>query len=100
MNRDDLVPEIRAIHDAADDCARALVLITVPSLTLAKFAPVFDGACERAGFEIGRRYIAARIAVLRAPRSPNADASLDLVEEERAAFCAIHWCLSPERLPS
>ena len=68
---DTMLPIIRQMHDAADDHARAAVLLCVPDSVLLKYRDVFEAACRRAGFNLGLSYIDVRRAAFCAVRGPD-----------------------------
>ncbi len=82
---DFLLPVIRQMHDAADDRARARILLQVPDTVLMKYRPVFEDACLRAGFELGRSFIDWRRASWHAVRGADGALGRDFCEV-RAAF--------------
>lgn len=54
---DVLNPMIRQMQEADGDRARMLILLSVPDLVLIKHREQFEKACDRAGFDLGRRLI-------------------------------------------
>lgn len=83
-----MLPIIRQMHDAADDQARALVLLTVPDSVLMKYRDVFDAACRRAGFDLGLSFIEIRRAAFCAVRGPDGRHVNPLFAEVTAEFAA------------
>ena len=67
---DSMFPLLRQMHDAADDRARAGILLRVPDMALAKYRGPFEAACRRAGFDAGEAFIGIRMAALHAVRDP------------------------------
>lgn len=62
------LPIIRQMHDAADDRARADILLRCPDAVLLKYYEVFCAACTRAKFQLGLDYLASRLGPLLAVR--------------------------------
>lgn len=84
---DTLMPIIRQMHDAPDDRARAVILLTVPDAVLMKYREVFEAACRRARFDNGLEFIAWRRAGWNAVREPDGRLK-DQFEAVREAFAA------------
>jgi hypothetical protein len=76
---DSMMPILRQMHDAADDRARADILLRVPDTILLKFSPVFEGCCRKASFEAGTALIVLRIVALRAVRDAGGNLPADMV---------------------
>jgi hypothetical protein len=85
---DSLLPIIRQMHDAESDRARAGVLLTVPDAVLCKYRSVFDDACRRAGFDLGRKFIEMRRAEWCATRGADGRHQNALFDDVRAEFAA------------
>ena len=83
-----MLPIIRQMHDAADDHARAAVLLCVPDSVLLKYRDVFEAACRRAGFNLGLSYIDVRRAAFCAVRGPDGRHVNPLFEQVRVEFAA------------
>ena len=83
-----LLPIIQQMHDAADDRARAGILLAVSDALLAKYRGVFDRACQRAGFDLGRQYIVMRRAQWCATRGTDGLHTNPLFEQVRADMAA------------
>ncbi|MHB2265017.1 hypothetical protein [Aliihoeflea sp. PC F10.4] len=81
-----LLPIIRQMHDAADDRARARVLLAVSDTVLMRHREVFERACARAQFEIGRQYIDVRRASWHAVRGDDGRHKNPLFEDARQAM--------------
>lgn len=88
MSTDSLIPIIRQMHDAPDDRARAAILLAVSDALLAKYRGVFEGACRRAAFDAGLRFINVRRAQWCATRGRDGLHTNALFEEVRAEFAA------------
>ena len=82
------LPMIRQMHDAADDRGRALILLRVPDAVLAKYRPVFEDACRRAGFDLGLEFIEWRRAAWCAVRGDDGLFAKPEFEAVRTAFAA------------
>lgn len=63
-----LLPIIEQMHNAADDRARAQILLSCPDSILLKYAEVFRQACRRCLFDEGRFFIDVRVAALASVR--------------------------------
>ncbi len=85
---DSMLPILRGLLDAADDRARAAVLLQMPDSVMVKFRPVVDAACRRAGFDLGLAYVDTRWAEFVAVRAPDGRKLNPLFEQVRADFAA------------
>jgi len=85
---DSLLPIIAQMHNAADDRARAAVLLAVSDAILCKYRTVFDQACQRAAFDLGRKFIEMRRAEWCAKRGRDGRHTNPLFEQVRAEFAA------------
>lgn len=83
---DSMLPIIRQMHDAEDDRARALVLLSVPDRILMRYLDVFVTACRRAQFEAGEQFIDIRRAEWSAARGPDGQHKNPLFADVRQAF--------------
>lgn len=88
---DSLLPIIGQMHKAADDRERAAVLLAVPDAVLAKYRTVFDRACQRAGFDLGREYIEMRRAEWCATRGRDGRHTNPLFEQVREHMAAFAY---------
>ncbi|WP_166163154.1 hypothetical protein [Chelativorans oligotrophicus] len=86
---DTLLPIIRQFHEAASDEQRARLLLAVSDAVLMKYREVFEGACRRAAFENGLRFIDVRRAAWHAVRGPDGRHKNPLFEEAREDFAAL-----------
>lgn len=84
---DTMLPILRQMHNAADDRARARLLLMVPDAILMKYREVFEGACRRARFDMGLEYVSWRRAAWHAVRSEDGRLR-DEFEQVRVAFVA------------
>ncbi|SFQ10307.1 hypothetical protein [Nitratireductor indicus] len=66
-----LLPIIEQMHNAADDRARADILLRCPDGVMLKYADVFRDACRRAAFDPGETLVHYREAALMAVRDAN-----------------------------
>ena len=76
---DSMLPILREMHDAADDRARADILLRVPDTILLKFAAIFDDCCRRASFDAGATYVLLRLTGMRAVRGNDGTLPADTV---------------------
>lgn len=76
---DSMMPILRQMHDAADDRARADILLRVPDTILLKFAALFEECCRKACFEAGSNFILLRLVAMRAVRSADGTLPADTV---------------------
>jgi hypothetical protein len=83
---DSMLPIIRQMHDAADDHARALLLLTVSDRILCQYREVFEQACRRARFDLGLQFIDIRRAEWSAVRGPDGQHKNPLFADVRQAF--------------
>lgn len=92
---DSLLPIIGQMHNAADDRERAAVLLAVSDQILCKYRKVFDQACQRASFDLGREYIEMRRAQWCATRGRDGRHTNPLFEEVRAQMAAFAGTAEP-----
>jgi hypothetical protein len=83
---DSMLPIIRQMHDAADDHARALVLLSVSDRILCQYRDAFEQACRRARFDLGLQFIDIRRAEWSAVRGPDGRHKNLLFDQVREAF--------------
>lgn len=83
---DSVLPIIRQMNEARSDEERARILLAVSDAVLMKYRPVFERACERAGFARGLEYIDVRRAAWHATRGPDGRHKNPLFEDVRALF--------------
>lgn len=81
-----LLPIIRQMHEAADDRARARVLLAASDLVLMRHREVFEQACARAQFDVGLHYIDVRRASWHAVRGNDGQHKNPLFEDMRQAM--------------
>lgn len=86
MSLNSMTPQIREMLDAANDRARADVLLRCPDAVLIKHAEIFTRCCERASFQTGKLFVAARVAAMHAVRNRQGT----LPEPLRSSAARIH----------
>jgi len=91
---DSMNPFVRQMYDAADDRARAAVLLMVPDKYLAMYRPLFERACRRAGFDLGLSFIAVRRSEWNAVRGPDGRHKQPLFDQARREM-ASYACGGP-----
>lgn len=91
---DGALPILTQMAEAADDSARADLLLRVPDMVLSEHRDAFDHCCFSARFETGNAFIALRVASLLAVRGPtgqlpaNLDERLTSIRAALAQFSA------------
>ncbi|MDR7220338.1 hypothetical protein [Aminobacter aminovorans] len=71
----EMLPIIRQMLDADSDQVRARILLAVSDAVLMRHRELFEQACQRAGFEVGKMLIDVRRAEWHAVRG--ADGNID-----------------------
>lgn len=69
------------ITEARDDARRAAILLRLSDAVLIEKAGVIFDACREAGFADGANYVAVRLAVQSAGRSPTGEVPAPLIDQ-------------------
>ncbi|TIV00204.1 MAG: hypothetical protein E5W09_06300 [Mesorhizobium sp.] len=77
---DSMLPILRQLHDADGDRARADTLLRMPDSVILKYHDVIDGACRRAGFDAGSKFLAVRVSLALAVRDGAGNPPHDLAK--------------------